>query len=224
MKRKFKIQPQDVQQGFTLVEILTVVAVLAIIGTLFVIIFTRTLRGSNKSQIILSIKQNGQSVLESMDKTIRNSKDVICVSTPNNTVVVKNNDGKTNTRYRFIPPRNGGDPRNGCMSPADDISKASNGCIVFDNPTQQIPSESDVKLFITRICNPTDPMPQANFLTDTNKQSGVSVKSGSFTRNIAPGSKDLLTISFALSAGVEAPVSITGQIDPVTFQTTVELR
>ena len=78
-----------IKKGFTLVEILVVIAILSVLGVLILTIFTRTLRGSNKSQIIGKIKQNGQSVLEQMDKTVRNSDKVVCVIS-SNLVVVKN--------------------------------------------------------------------------------------------------------------------------------------
>lgn len=201
--------------GFTLVEIAVVMAIVAIVGLMMLVIFTNTLRGSNKAQVLAAIKQNGQAVLENMDKTIRGADDVICpgnlVNSGPTLVIVKNG---TYTRYRFIAPAPG------------------NGLIQQDNPAKQpvgsrveTESEFDSRVCcLAGLCGVNDPMTQIAILTDTNSQSGVSVLSGSFTRNIQPGFKDNITVSFVLGPGVEAPPIVAGKIDPVTFQTTVQLR
>ena len=187
------------QNGFTLVEILVAMAIMAIVGVILVLIFTNTLRGSSKSQILSVIKQNGQSVLENMDKTIRNSDNVVCVGTPtkNTVVVVKNG---VYTRYRIV-----------------------DGYISVDNPTPGA-SETTPPPFINRVCNSNDPMPLARILTDTNTQTGVRVENGSFSLSTLPGFKTAVTIDFLLRAGVDANQSIAGQIDPIEFKTTIGLR
>ncbi len=204
------------RQGFTLVELLVVIAILAIAGTFILAIFTSSLRGSNKSQIISTIKQNGQSVLETMDKTIRNSDNIVCpaiippATSASSTNLVINSQG-TYTRYRFIAP-----------------SPSVNGLIQQDNPTKQIDpttgKDETETVFVTRVCPITDPMQNPVILTDTNTQTGVSAVNGLFTRTRQPGSKDSVTIRFDLSPGVSAPQVVVGQIDPVTFQTTIQLR
>lgn len=204
------------KNGFTLVEMLVVLGVLTIVGVLIVTIFTRTLRSSNKTQILGVIKQNGQSVLEVMDKTIRDSDNVVCpiivppansVSTAN-LVVVRN--GKY-SRYRFIAPVAG-----------------ANGYIQQDNPVKQILSgsqreETDGELR-NRICSGSDPPLSPVILTDTNLQTGVSVSDGLFERNRVSGFRDQVTVKFKISPGLGAPPVVAGQIDPVEFQTTVQLR
>ncbi len=190
-------------RGFTLVEILVVMAIMAIIGTIMVAIFTNTLRGSNKSQILAVIKQNGQAVLENMDKTIRGADNVICpqqIGPLSDTLVFEKNG--IYTRFRFIPP-----------------SATINGSIQQDSPVVG----SDINLFIYNVCS-TDLLPPVITLTDTNSQSGVSVMSGLFTRNKQPGFKDSVTVFFKLGSGVGIPTAVSSQIDPVTFQTTVQLR
>lgn len=208
------------KSGFTLVELLVVIAVLSLLGVLVLTIFTSSLRGSNKSQILLSIKQNGQSVLETMDKTIRNADNVVCPSiippatsaSSNNLVIVSKG---TYTRYRFMSP-----------------TAADNGLIKRDNPTKQIDpdtqkEETDPK-FVLRVCNPNDPMSSPVILTDTKPDSGVSIEPNPsqdlFKRNRSFGFKDQVTIKFVVNPGVRAPAVVTGQIDPVTFQTTIQLR
>ena len=198
-----------IKKGFTLVEILVVIAILSVLGVLILTIFTRTLRGSNKSQIIGKIKQNGQSVLEQMDKTVRNSDKVVCVIS-SNLVVVKNG---IYTRYRFIPP-----------------TSSANGLIQQDNPAKQNvqdsnpPSEETDSEFKNRVCTIDDSMSEALIITDTNLQTGVSVENGLFTRDSPAGFLDQVTISFVLKPAVNASQAVAGQIDPVSFQTTIQLR
>ncbi|MBI2330347.1 prepilin-type N-terminal cleavage/methylation domain-containing protein [Candidatus Daviesbacteria bacterium] len=211
--------------AFTLAEILVVMAITSIVGAILVVIFTNTLRGSNKSQILAVIKQNGQAVLETMDKNVRNSDNVICptLGNPSNTLVIVKNG--CYTRYKFIVP-----------------SPTQNGQIQQDNPqpdpstpcaqNSPTPAPTDIQSFINSVC--TDPMVNPTVLTDTNEQSGVSVECPAsdcsinpppvFTRDKPAGAKDQVTIKFNLKPGVSASSAITSQIDPVTFQTTIGLR
>lgn len=202
------------KKGFTLVEVLVVIAVLSIIGLVVITIFTRSLRGINKSQIISSLKQNGASVLENMDKSIRNADNLVCISNYNitnpldplrgDTLVIKK-DG-IYTRYRFVPQ-----------------TQLLNGYIAQDNPQED--ADETYEDFINRVCSPTDfLLDQHVILTDTNLQTGISVFSGSFKLDDKPGFKISLTIEFLLKPGLQAPAVVSGQIDPVTFQTTVQLR
>lgn len=195
--------------AFTLVEILVVVAVLSVVGILVLTIFTRTLKGTNKTQILGAIKQNGQSVLETMTSTIRDSDNIVCpTSAPSSTLVVVTKG--IYTRYRFIVPG------------------ANNGLIQQDNPTKQTDpatnKEETDPAFVIRICSPEDPMPQPIVLTDTNSQSGVSLTSGSFSLNKQAGFKDNVKITFVLSPGVGALPALISEIGPVTFETTIALR
>lgn len=191
-------------KGFTLVEMLVVVTVLSLLGVLILTIFTRSLRGSNKSQVISQIKQNGQAVLEMMDKNIRGADNVVCVSSPLPTslVVVKNG---IYLRYRFISS-----------------SPTANGSIQQDNPGRG-PAETDTD-FVNRVCPTADPMVNPVILTDTNPLSGISVENGSFSQDKSAGFKDQVTVKFDLKAGISQPLAIAGQIDSVNFQTTVQLR
>ncbi len=201
-----------IERGFTIAELLVVIAITAIIGTIMVAIFTNTLRGSNKSQILANIKQNGQAVLENMDKTIREADNVVCsdrsVSDYDTLVVVKEGNY---TRYRI---------------------RVDNGSIQQAFLIQPPPpaSKSDITAFLEGIC--TDPMGvdaiSVQDLIDNNTQTGVSIGrvSGSkfFTWDPVPGSKDSVTIKFQLGPPIGVPDIIRGQIDPVVFQTTVQLR
>lgn len=224
-----KIVPER-SEGFTLVEMLVVMSVLSIVSVFILNIFTRSLRGSNKSQIIGTIKQNGQSVLENMDKTVRNADNVVCpVITPPDTsitspnlVVVKNG---IYTRYIFTRP----------------ISTTANGLIQQDNPIKQPvadsnpPREETDYEFRNRVCSSQDASNnKVNpiTLTDTKLNTGISVNciasncdtNPIFRRDRSAGFRDQVTIKFDIGPPVGAPQAVTGQIDSVSFQTTIQLR
>lgn len=235
MKKGFlfrrKIVPER-SEGFTLVEMLVVIAVLSIFGVLFLTIFTRSLKGGNKSQMIGRIKQNGQAVLEVMDKTVRDADNVICpkftdstfTTTSSDTLVVIKNGQYT--RFRLIPP--------GSSAGLGDCGLANlNGCILEDFPVQ--PVDRRLKSFlIDNICTDqigTDSL-TTQIITDTNNQTGVSVNcSGSgcsanpgFTRDRLVGTNDQITIKFVINPPRGASAALVGQIDAISFQTTVQLR
>lgn len=205
-------------RAFTLVEMLVVIGVLSIAGVLILTIFSRSLQGGNKSKLIGIIKQNGQSVLEQVDKTVRNSDNVVCASS-DSLITVKNG---VYTRYRFLAPNLSNPPIVNCRS--------SNGCLLQDNPTKgidvQTGKEETDPVFVNRVCSSSDTMSQTQTitLTDTNPQTGVSTENFSFTRDKLAGSRDQVTIKFDLKPGVSAPQALRGQIDAITFQTTIGLR
>ncbi len=58
--------------GFTLIEFLVVLGILAITVSSTLLFLTSVLRGSNKANVIAEVKQNGQAVLESLERQIRN--------------------------------------------------------------------------------------------------------------------------------------------------------
>lgn len=59
------------QKGFTVIEILVVLVVLLVVGSIIVTIFTSSLRGTNKVNSIDSVRRNGNYALEQMGKMIR---------------------------------------------------------------------------------------------------------------------------------------------------------
>lgn len=196
------------KSGFTLIEALVVIGVLSVIGMIILNVFSRSLRGSNKSQILGSIKQNGQSVLENIDKTVRGADNIVCpalTSSDARTLVVRS--AGAYTRYRFFDEDN---------------------TIKQDNPVKQIDETTGLEetepIFVNRVCFFEDPMPGSTILTDTNPKTGVRVISGQFSRSRSAGFSDQLTVKFSLKPGAGAPEAVAGQIDPVHFETTIQLR
>lgn len=63
-------------RGFTLVEVLVVISLIGIIGTLVVAVLSITLRGSQKADVIAVTRQNGNLALSQMTKQIRFAKSI----------------------------------------------------------------------------------------------------------------------------------------------------
>ncbi len=78
-------------KGFTLVELLVVLGLLSITVGSTLIFLTSTLRGSNSAAITAEVKQNGQSVLDSLERQMRGSKDVNAASNKH-IILTKQND------------------------------------------------------------------------------------------------------------------------------------
>src|SRR6185295_7696266 len=64
------------QKGFTLIELLASMVVIMTIGVLVVTIIVSSLRGTNKTNAILQVKQNGSLTLNQMTKMIRDAATV----------------------------------------------------------------------------------------------------------------------------------------------------
>ncbi len=65
-----KINPR----GFTLIEVLTAIGILSVIGAIVVSVVTLTLRGTKKSDMLEFARQNGDAALSQMVKSIRYAK------------------------------------------------------------------------------------------------------------------------------------------------------
>lgn len=83
--------------GFTLLEMLVVSALLGTIGLMATSIFFTTLRGGTKAELIKEIKQNGDFAISTMERMIRNARDVTstCDNTAQPSITILNPDYKT---------------------------------------------------------------------------------------------------------------------------------
>jgi len=64
------------QSGFTLLELLTVIGILSIIGTIVVSVITITLRTTKKADLLEAARQNGDNALTQMVKSIRYAQSI----------------------------------------------------------------------------------------------------------------------------------------------------
>src|SRR4030042_6826880 len=73
----FTFEERKTQGGFTLIEILVVVGLLAIMAGIGSNMFFTTLRSSGKSKILTTVKQNGDYTLATIERLITDSEKVI---------------------------------------------------------------------------------------------------------------------------------------------------
>ncbi|MBI2601180.1 type II secretion system protein [Candidatus Daviesbacteria bacterium] len=203
------------KKGFTLVEMLVVIAILGIFGLMMSVIYIRSLKGSYKSEVLSAIKRNGQQVLEVMDKTIRNADNIVCVNNAFTTndrtlkVIVVEKEGKY-TRFSYIPPVTSSPKRNGYIAQDN-----------LDYDPNELPST---------LCAENIEQASSTYkvLTDSTPAAGsglsVSVTDAEITSDKLAGFKDLVTISLSIEEGVSISSDLAGEISPETFQTTIQLR
>lgn len=79
--------------GFTLVELLVVLGLLSITVGSTLLFLTSTLKGSNSAAITAEVKQNGQSVLDSIERQIRGATNVEKID--DNQIKLTKQDGTT---------------------------------------------------------------------------------------------------------------------------------
>lgn len=73
---------KQLNNGFTLVELLVVMGLLGVITGASLLFLTNILKGSNQARIVSEVKQNGQTVLDSIDRQIRNAQEVDNIAPP----------------------------------------------------------------------------------------------------------------------------------------------
>lgn len=211
------------QKGFSLVEALVVVAVLAVISIVMIDLLSRTIKGGNKTELIGDLKQNGQSALDNLDTSIRSADKVICTGTYNpstaqdtfkdaggnnlpDTIVIAKDGAYTRFRFYF-----------------EKTSPATNGYI---GQTQLIADPVNVN---SGLCANPPVNATANPSTDlklTPDNGLISVKGGTFdyTKSINLSYKDVVGIRFDLGSSVNNSRAFDQQSGNVRFSTTVELR
>lgn len=176
--------------GFTLVEILVVISILTVMGVILTEIFFRSVRGNAKAEMISRIKQNGQTALETIDKTLRSADGIVCTNADSSAILFVKSG--VYTRYRY-----------------NSATSSVNGSLSIDYPTSGDCSAPTIN--------------QAS-LTDGVSVSATAGTNGVFTRAKQAGVKDIITISFDIASPIGLPAYLKDQIDPSSFQTTVELR
>lgn len=208
------------QKGITLIDILVSITIIAIVGFILSDILVKGFKGSNKSKLIGTIKQNGQSTLNILDQTIRRAYSVACIGndgTTGSSIILRGKSIDFSTgqplaqassfvRFKYVPEVTGSSP--------------SNGKIIQDSPTITDPSNitPDTCDTATAVAN------SQVILTDTNLTSGVSVKELQFKKSADAGAKDVVTVEFKLGPPLKALSTFDEQTDNVDFKTTVQIR
>lgn len=96
--------------GYTLIEFLVVVGILALVVGSTTLFLTSVLRGTNKSNVTGEVKQNGQVVLDSLERQIRGASDVVWMSS-SYIILVRNDD--LPLHIQCFGQTSGSSPKNG---------------------------------------------------------------------------------------------------------------
>lgn len=75
-----KVLPRRNVEGFTLIEIMVVVAIFTLFSVSLIGILLATIRGGNKAQLTQSLHQEGDAALMTMARVIRQGESVTCAS------------------------------------------------------------------------------------------------------------------------------------------------
>ncbi len=201
-------------KGFTLIEVIVSIAVLAIVGVISTSILFRTFKGATKADLIGTVKQNGQGITSRIEQAVKSADDIICPTTSQstNTLVVKASSG-IYTRFVIYTQPN----------------PTTNGCVAMDTPT--VSPLPDPNLTCSNLAlNP--PTCVTSPATETNSSKGVSVVTGTsptiseFNVNKLSGYKDVVLVRLNLTAPVLAPSGFESSLGPTPyiFETTIQLR
>lgn len=191
------------KNGFSLVEVIIMIGILAVIGVITSTILTRTYRAGSQSETISKLKQNGDLAIKMMDETIRKAETVVCYdpTAPVQSLVVRTQSG-TYTKFRFVDP----------VPPSG--TPTQNGFIV----KQENLSSADLASF----CTTTLASPPEIPITNNNSASGVSVTGGQFLKIAGTQGKDTITISFNVNPSLKSGGTL--QSETAFIQTTVQIR
>ena len=197
MKEKKQGSEKLKKSGFTLVELIVVVALMGILGLIFTNTLIQTLRGQNKVKVINEVKQNGQTILDRLTNDIRQAEKIVCRGKnlanavyPENAfdtiVIVK---AGTYTRFRLIVETEG-----------------SNGYIQRDEFTAEDIANPDEEILL---CSNSVGQETAYALSDKDPVNGVSLSYDGLnpvfnSESPLPGYSDVVVIKFRASEGVKA--------------------
>lgn len=199
-------------KGFSLIEAVVAISALGILGIFLTNSLISNLRDQARVRISNQIKQNGQLVLDTLGRQIREA-DGIVFCDPGMIIVDK---GGFLTRYRYIPPL-----------------PNSNGHIAYDNP----PNAKSVGNQVSDdpCTNTIFGLESLTYLTDIDRTKGVSIDTdidcdnviipcGIFIKSAKPGFQDALTIKFKVKAPIDSSAALENLMEPVHFATTVQIR
>lgn len=90
-------------KGFTLIELLISMVIIMLIGSVILTIFSSTLRGTDRAQSIITLRQKGNYALSQMVKSIRFAEDIsnisACSSNPSSQLQIVSSSDHEMTTY-----------------------------------------------------------------------------------------------------------------------------
>lgn len=189
------------QLGFSIMEVVLSIGIIAVIGVITSNLLTRTFRTSTDAELTSKLKQNGSVASNILSEAIRMADSVVCygpVVPPYKWIVIRTAQGTYNL-FRFVDPVGNPVTLNGYITRQDKIPPSYFDSFCVTNPPN----------FTTNV-----------LLTDNNINSGVSISGGEFTKISGSVGKDTVTIKF----NVNPAGNQTGAVGVVNVQTTVQVR
>lgn len=190
---------QILKRGFTLVELLVGLGLLALTTGSALLFLTSVFRGSNQAAVITEVKQNGQSVLDSLERQIRDASDARQMQGSELPLGGVNGAVLTLSSARTLYAV--------CFA----TTPAANGWIGLANmQTGAVPSLSDYK----------------SLTNNSNLIEGVDISVCSFSVVMAStgsSSPAIVSLNFIINQGISAP-SRRDFLSNAQFQTTISLR
>ena len=141
---------KKIEQGFTLVETMVVVALLGIVGIMAVNVFFTSLRGSAKAEILKEVKQNGDFAISAMGGMIRNARDITsqCDNSPQPSLIVVNPDYSETT---FLCDLTAGQiASNSGFLTSDKLMIADSDCSFICTPQGRGQKKIDIKFSLSQ--------------------------------------------------------------------------
>lgn len=203
-------------------------AIIGMIGVVFAAVLVNVFQSSNKVNVVSQIKDNGQAVMDRIDKQLQSANHLVCISSDGKILVVKSASAdltKGFVRYRFYPQ-----------------TVNTNGYIALDYPTTTNPNDVTADPDSpTSFCNlsgtQVSPIPLTNF---NDVQNGLSLDVDRvldasnptpcqrvFTRQVNLGGfQDQVRVCFRAYRGAKAASAFDQSVPPngILFQTAVQLR
>lgn len=133
IKNKLKLRHTQTSHGFTLIEFLIVIGILSLSVGSIILLLTTVLRGANQTNINAEVKQNGQAVLDVIERELRGASGVVGLTpgqlgTANSGIEITRSD-KPNLyvvcKNEYIDPGNAENNTNGWIGIAEDDSAPS---------------------------------------------------------------------------------------------------
>ena len=187
---------QLLKPGFTLIEFLVVIGLLALVVGSSLLFLTSILKGSNQANVTAEVKQNGQVVLDSLERQIRNATDAQKIAT--NTVKLIR-QGQDPLYIKCIPSM--GSSSNGWIGTVVSTTNPASDAVYMS-----ITNRDDLIAGVDVQCNLAPPY------------SFDVIPSSSGT-----ASPPIVLVSFVVNQGVQAP-SREDFFANVEFRTTISLR
>lgn len=152
----------DTVKGFTLLEIIVSVVIIALIGMVVSQAFLTTSRSGVKTEILKEVKQNGDFALSTMERMIRGAK-ADTTSCVNNTVTLTGSDNGTTTFGCFF---------DGIISRI--ASTSASGTQYLTSRAVTLGGTDCISSTLTISCTPTPGIPVNVFIKFTLSQKGSS--------------------------------------------------